>query len=60
MSYLKSVSHPFRGDYVRLRQNVKWKRIASETGHHYVVFADIVNKITRNSGKVKDAQKFLL
>ncbi|XP_074601983.1 myosin 95E [Brevipalpus obovatus] len=58
MSYLKSVSHPFRGDYVKLRQNIKWKRIASETGHHYVVFADIVNKITRNSGKC--VQKLLV
>lgn len=52
LSYLKSVSHPFRGDYLRLRQNLKWKRIAGETGDQYVVFADIVNKITRSSGKV--------
>ncbi|XP_015787505.1 LOW QUALITY PROTEIN: unconventional myosin-Ia-like [Tetranychus urticae] len=61
ISYLKSVSHisyPFRGDYVRLRQNLKWKRIASETGDQYVVFADIVNKITRSSGKC--VQKLLV
>lgn len=51
-SYPKSVSHPFRGDYVRLRQNVKWKKTANETGDQYVVFADIINKITRSSGKV--------
>lgn len=51
-SYPKSVAHPFRGDYVRLRQNVKWKRIATELGDQYVVFADIINKITRSSGKV--------
>ncbi|XP_042900119.2 unconventional myosin-Ib [Parasteatoda tepidariorum] len=50
-SYPKSVSHPFRGDYVRLRHNVKWKKIAQETGDQYVVFADIINKIARASGK---------
>ncbi|XP_067131033.1 unconventional myosin-Ib isoform X1 [Centruroides vittatus] len=50
-SYAKSVSHPFRGDYVRLRQNVKWKKMAAETGDQYVVFADIINKLTRASGK---------
>ncbi|GFS50736.1 unconventional myosin-Ib [Trichonephila inaurata madagascariensis] len=50
-SYPKSVSHPFRGDYVRLRHNVKWKKIAAETGDQYVVFADIINKIARASGK---------
>ncbi|CAN8014514.1 unnamed protein product [Ixodes persulcatus] len=54
-SYAKSVSHPFRGDYVRLRQNVKWKRLASETGDQYVVFADIISKITRSSGKCVQA-----
>ncbi|KAH6930555.1 hypothetical protein HPB50_014721 [Hyalomma asiaticum] len=50
-SYPKSVSHPFRGDYVRLRQNVKWKRLSDETGDQYIVFADIISKITRSSGK---------
>jgi myosin-1 len=55
VSYPKSVSHPFRGDYVRLRQNVKWKRSASETGDDYIVFADIVNKVSRSSGKVSNS-----
>ncbi|XP_076356259.1 myosin 95E isoform X4 [Tachypleus tridentatus] len=50
-SYPKSVSHPFRGDYVRLRQNLKWKKMSIETGDQYVVFADIINKVTRTSGK---------
>jgi len=54
VSYPKTVSHPFLGDYVRLRQNVKWKRTASESGDEYVVFADIVNKVSRNSGKVSN------
>lgn len=47
-----SVSHPFLGDYVRLRQNVQWKKMCLETNDQYVVFADIVNKIARSSGKV--------
>lgn len=46
-----SVSHPFLGDYVRLRQNVQWKKICVENNDQYVVFADIVNKIARSSGK---------
>ncbi|KAF6206264.1 hypothetical protein GE061_017493, partial [Apolygus lucorum] len=50
-SYPRSVSHPFLGDYVRLRQNVQWKKICIETNDQYVVFADIINKITRSSGK---------
>nr|CAD7397184.1 unnamed protein product [Timema cristinae] len=50
-SYLRSVSHPFLGDYVRLRQNVQWKKACVETNDQYVVFADIINKIARSSGK---------
>ncbi|KAF4529655.1 hypothetical protein B566_EDAN017400 [Ephemera danica] len=46
-----NVSHPFLGDYVRLRKNVQWKKICVETNDQYVVFADIINKITRSSGK---------
>ncbi|GLH07217.1 Unconventional myosin IC [Gryllus bimaculatus] len=50
-SYPRSVSHPFLGDYVRLRQNLQWKKSCVETNDQYVVFADIINKITRSSGK---------
>lgn len=52
-SYARSVVHPFVGDYVRLRQNVQWKKICVETNDQYVVFADIINKIARSSGKVR-------
>lgn len=52
INYFYSVSHPFLGDYVRLRQNIQWKKICTETNDQYVVFADIINKITRSSGKV--------
>ncbi|XP_055848851.1 unconventional myosin-Ia isoform X2 [Episyrphus balteatus] len=50
-SYPRSVGHPFVGDYVRLRHNLQWKKICVETNDQYVVFADIINKITRSSGK---------
>lgn len=52
MSYPRSVAHPFHGDYIRLRQNIQWKRVSCEHNDQYVVFADIINKIARSSGKV--------
>lgn len=53
--YSRSVSHPFLGDYVRLRSNVQWKKL-STNNDQYVVFADIINKITRSSGKVSGVE----
>ena len=47
-----SICHPFLGDYVRLRQNPQWKKMCCHTNDQYVVFADIINKITRTGGKV--------
>uniref|UniRef100_T1IUX4 Myosin motor domain-containing protein n=1 Tax=Strigamia maritima TaxID=126957 RepID=T1IUX4_STRMM len=49
-SYPRSVSHPFQGDYVRLRKNAQWRKICAETNDQYVVFADIINKVTRSGG----------
>lgn len=51
-SYARSVAHPFQGDYVRLRQNSQWRKLVNDTSDHYIVFADIVSKITRSSGRV--------
>ena len=51
-SYPRSVGHPFQGDYVRLRQNTQWRRMVAETVDNYVVFADIVSKISRSSGRL--------
>ncbi|XP_058119274.1 unconventional myosin-Ib [Anopheles ziemanni] len=51
ISYPRSVAHPFHGDYIRLRQNIQWKRVSCEHNDQYVVFADIINKIARSSGK---------
>ncbi|CAG7721716.1 unnamed protein product [Allacma fusca] len=53
-SYHKSVSHPFIGDYVRLRQNSQWRR--SATNDQLVVFADLINKVARSGGKCKLCQ----
>lgn len=54
VSYPRTVAHPFHGDYIRLRQNVQWKRVSCEHNDQYVVFADIINKIARSSGKVSN------
>lgn len=51
-SYARSVAHPFQGDYVRLRQNSQWRKMVQDTVDHYIVFADIVSKITRSTGRV--------
>ena len=37
---------------MRLRQNPQWRKNSVETNDQYVVFADIINKINRSSGKV--------
>lgn len=55
-----SISHPFVGDYVRLRHNVQWRKISVESNDQYVVFADIINKIARSSGKVFKLFLFVL
>jgi hypothetical protein len=55
-----SIGHPFLGDYVRLRQNPQWKKVCLETNDQYVVFADIINKITRSGGKASRDQWAIL
>lgn len=60
ISYEQSVAHPFRGDYVRLRQNVRWKKLMEHSSDAYVVFADIVNKVNGSSAKVLFAASSLL
>ena len=52
LTIISSIGHPFLGDYERLRQNSQWKKICTESNDQYVVFTDIVNKITRSGGKV--------
>ena len=49
---------PFKGDYVLLRNNAKYKKIYSSTSDQFIVFADIMSKVNRNNGKV--SQGFLL
>ena len=50
-SYERSVGHPFIGDYLRLKNNIKWKKLNENSDDNYIVFADLVNKIS-TSGKV--------
>lgn len=52
ISYPTSVPHPFKGDYVRLKQNHKWKKMATRNDDLHLVFADIVSKVNRKNCKV--------
>nr|XP_049692956.1 unconventional myosin-Ia isoform X1 [Helicoverpa armigera]XP_049692957.1 unconventional myosin-Ia isoform X1 [Helicoverpa armigera]XP_049692958.1 unconventional myosin-Ia isoform X1 [Helicoverpa armigera] len=51
-NYACSVAHPFVGDYVRLRASAAWRRGLGAAGDRYVVFADVVGKVARSSGRV--------
>ncbi|XP_052749532.1 unconventional myosin-Ia-like isoform X2 [Galleria mellonella] len=52
LTYARSVAHPFVGDYVRLRASAAWRRGLGAAGDRYVVFADVVGKVARSSGRV--------
>ncbi len=52
LSLTYSVPHEFKGEYVRLQNNPKWKKIAMETNDQHLVFADIITKVNRKNGKV--------
>lgn len=51
-TYGVSVAHPFVGDYVRLRASAAWRRGLGAGTDRYVVFADVVGKVARSSGRV--------
>ncbi|XP_053605521.1 unconventional myosin-Ib isoform X2 [Plodia interpunctella] len=53
LTYPRSVAHPFVGDYVRLRASAAWRRgLVAGLADRYVVFADVVGKVVRSSGRV--------
>ncbi|XP_075976512.1 unconventional myosin-Ia-like [Anticarsia gemmatalis] len=52
LNYARSVAHPFVGDYVRLRASAAWRRGLGAAGDRYVVFADVVGKVARSTGRV--------
>ncbi|CAH2267979.1 jg8423 [Pararge aegeria aegeria] len=53
VTYARSVAHPFVGDYVRLRASAAWRRgLGAAAADRYVVFADVVGKVARSSGRV--------
>ena len=47
-----SVSKEFKGDYLNMRQNEKWKKINNLTHDVNLVFADMIHKVNRADGKV--------
>ena len=54
--YGASVRYPYHGDYINLRRTPDWRNTLRRNGlrklDRHVVFADIVNKVHRSSGKV--------
>lgn len=50
--YPESVPRPFKGDYLNLRSDMKWKKIHSVTNDIDLVFADLVHKVNRADGKI--------
>ena len=54
-----SVGVEFKGDYLNLRQNQKWKKINNLTHDVSLVFADLVHKVNRADGKVHEFVIFL-
>lgn len=54
-SYPRSVRTPFYGDYVSIRRNPAWKETLKQNHlskrDKHVVFADVVNKMNRSTGK---------
>lgn len=50
--YPESVSKEFKGDYLNMRQNEKWKKINNLTHDVNLVFADMIHKVNRADGKL--------
>ncbi|XP_070536547.1 unconventional myosin-Ib-like [Ptychodera flava] len=57
--YPPSVAVPFEGDYVRIKNNIKYKRAAQETNDQHVQFCDVLAKLNRSNGKAVN-QLFVL
>lgn len=51
--FARSVTEPFRGDYVQLRKNAKFKSKFNNSGEKNFAFADVVNKVDRKNGKFR-------
>ena len=53
-----SLNKHFRGDYVKLRKNVFWKKYVNlNWDDRHVVFAGVVNKVNRSNGQVGGCRK---
>lgn len=47
-----SVPEPFKGDYLNVTRDMKWRKVISLVGDVHLVFADLVYKVNRADGKV--------
>lgn len=50
--YPESVGKEFKGDYLNLQENAKWKKINNVTRDVSLMFADLVHKVNRADGKL--------
>lgn len=48
-----SVSEPFKGDYLEINKNPKYQKLYTAVDEK-VLLADLVNKINRANGKVRE------
>lgn len=51
-----SVSQPFKGDYLEISKNPKYLKLNSAVDEK-VLLADVVNKINRANGKVRNVTR---
>ena len=51
--YSPSVPAPFKGDYLNLVSDMKWKKIHPLVKDVNIVFTDLVQKVNRANGKVR-------
>jgi len=42
----------FKGDYLNVTGDLKWKKIASLVHNQSLVFSDFIQKVNRKNGKV--------
>jgi len=56
--YIFSVPRVFKGDYLDLKGDMKWRKVSSLLGDVNLVFADLIYKVNRADGKVCQIQGY--
>ena len=56
--YIFSVPRVFKGDYLDLKGDMKWRKVSSLLGDVNLVFADLIYKVNRADGKVCEIQGY--